>query len=294
MLRFSGYDLRSHIVVLGAGGQLGQDLGRFLPGAVVSLPRAAADLTEPERLAAVLREHRPDIVVNSAAYNFVDRAEDEPHAAMAVNAQGVHALATICRDLGSVLVHFSSDYVYGANDSRRTPYSETDEVGPLSVYGRSKLAGEDSVRTVCPRHFVIRTCGLYGRRGQGGKGGNFVEAILQRAVTRSPLRVVTDQECTPTSTADLARASVALIGTDAFGMYHITSNGSCTWFAFAQAILREAGLEAEVTPISTAEYGAKAKRPAYSVLNCGKYARLVAPMRPWQEALQDYLRSRQA
>jgi len=283
------------IAILGAGGQLGQDLMRVLPGDVVGLRRPDADLTQPDSLSAALRQHRPSIVINCAAYNFVDRAENEPDVAMAANAHGVQALAAVCGDLGSALVHISTDHVFGADAERRTPYVETDVPGPVNVYGRSKLAGEELVRSLCDRHYVVRTCGLYGNHGQGGKGSNFVEAILKRAANGSPLRVVHDQQCSPTSTADLARAISAIIGTTVYGLYHITNAGSCTWFEFAQAIVRETGLAADVAPITTAEYGAKAHRPAYSVLECGKYARLgLAPMRPWGEALRDYLQSRQA
>lgn len=276
--------------ILGAGGQLGQDLCRTLPGEIVPLGRPDVDLTRPESLVAALVPHRPNIVINCAAYNFVDRAEDEPREAFEVNALGVRALALVCRDLGSVLVHFSTDHVFGLDVARRVPYAETATPGPVSVYGGSKLAGEHFVQSVCPRHFVIRTCGLYGSRGQGGKGGNFVEAILKRAKSGAPLRVVNDQECTPTATADLCTAVGALIGTDAYGLYHLTNSGSCSWFEFANAIAAAAGLTASITPIASSEYGARARRPHYSVLDCAKYAELGLPrLRPWREALQAYL-----
>ncbi len=279
-------------VVIGARGQLGQDLCRVLSGDVVPLGRPDMDLTRPETLSA-LRDLRPDAVFNCAAYNLVDRAEDEPEAALAVNALGVRALARLCAELGCVLVHFSTDYVFGIDAGRRTPYAESDAPGPLSVYGASKLVGEYWVRAECPRHFVVRTCGLYGTRGQGGKGGNFVEAILRRAASGAPLRVVSDQECTPTATADLARAAAALAGTDAHGLYHVTSAGSCNWFDFARAIVERAGLDVNVTPILSADYGARARRPRYSVLDGGRYARLgLVAMRPWPEALADYLAAR--
>jgi dTDP-4-dehydrorhamnose reductase len=279
--------------ILGAGGQLGQDLCRALTGEIVPLGRPDVDLTRPETLAAALVPHRPDVVINCAAYNFVDRAEDEPREAFDVNALGVRALAIVCRDLGCALVHFSTDHVFGLDAERRVPYAETDAAGPVSVYGGSKLAGEHFVQALCPRHFVIRTCGLYGTRGQGGKGGNFVEAILKRAKSGATLRVVNDQECTPTATADLCTAVAALIGTDNYGLYHMTNAGSCNWFEFANAIIAAAGLAAAPTSIASAEYGARARRPHYSVLDCAKYAGLGLPrLRPWQEALRDYLAAR--
>src|SRR5205823_3809510 len=140
----------------------------------VPLTRADADLSHPADLRRLLDAVRPAVVVNCAAYNFVDRAESEPEAAFAVNAWAVRELALVCRDQGALLVHFSTDHVFGLDDTRRHPWREDDAPGPVSVYGLSKLSGEYLVRALCPRHLVIRTCGLYGQPGGGGKGGNFV------------------------------------------------------------------------------------------------------------------------
>ena len=186
--------------VLGAHGQLGRDLCPRLSGEVHALTREQADLTKPAELRTFLTALRPDVVVNCAAYNFVDRAETEPAAAFAVNAWGVRDLATICHTLHCTLVQFSTDYVFGLDDTRHTPWRETDAPGPVSVYGLSKLAGEYLARSLCPQHFVIRTCGLYGVWGSGGKGGNFVEAMLRLAGQGKPLPVVADQTCTPAVT----------------------------------------------------------------------------------------------
>src|SRR5262249_32667935 len=157
-----------------------------LPGDVVPLTRQQADLARPETVLAALTALRPDVVVNCAAYNYVDRAEGEPDAAFAVNAWGVRELARVCHDLGCLRVHFSSDYVFGLEEHRRTPYRESDAPGPVSVYGLSKLAGEYLVRSPCSRSVVIRTCGLYGVWGSGGKGGNFVETMLRLAGEGKP------------------------------------------------------------------------------------------------------------
>jgi dTDP-4-dehydrorhamnose reductase len=279
-------------LVLGSGGQLGRDLCALLPDAVAAT-RQDADLSRPGEVRAALERIRPDVVVNCAAYNFVDRAEDEPTAAFAVNAWGVRELAAACRDLSCVLVHFSSDYIFGLDETRQTPYAEEDAPGPLSVYGLSKLAGEYFVRALCPRHFVVRTCGLYGIWGSGGKGGNFVETMLRLAGQGKPLRVVGDQVCTPTSTADLAAALMALLATKAHGLYHLTSGGQCSWYEFAHTIFELVGVRADLTAITSAEYGAKARRPRYSVLDNGKWRRLGQPsLRAWPEALEDYLRRR--
>src|SRR5262249_39719341 len=252
--------------VLGAAGQLGRDLGPRLAGEVVGLTRAQADLTRPETLRAALAEARPDVVINCAAYNFVDKAESEPAAAFAVTAGAVRDLARICCDIGCALVHFSTDYVFGLDETRQTPWAETDAPGPVSVYGLSKLAGEYLVRALCPRHFVVRTCGLYGVWGSGGKGGNFVETMLRFACQGKPLRVVADQTCPPTYPVDLADATSALLNPGRAGLYHVTNAGSCSWYEFARAIFGLEGLSPDVTPITSGEYGAAARRPAYSVL----------------------------
>jgi dTDP-4-dehydrorhamnose reductase len=280
-------------LILGARGQLGQELAGVLAGEVLCLDRASADLTRFESLAAALAAHRPDVVYNAAAYNFVDRAESEPELAFAVNAIGVRSLALACRAQGCALVHFGSDHVFGACTGRRTPYAESDAPAPVNVYGTSKLAGEHFVRALCPRHFIIRTCGLYGSRGQGGKSGNFVETILHRATAGAALRIVDDQQCTPTRAADLARAAAALAATGAYGLYHVTNGGSCSWFEFARAILTHAGMSVPLTAITSAEFAAPAARPSYSVLDRAKFSALgLAALPPWQEALRNYLSAR--
>jgi dTDP-4-dehydrorhamnose reductase len=280
--------------ILGAAGQLGRDLCPRLSGEVNALTRAEADLTHADQLRMVLHGLRADVVINCAAYNQVDRAESEPAAAFAVNAWGVRNLALVCRDLNCTLVHISSDYVFGLDSERRLPYVEQDPPGPLSVYGLSKLAGEYLVRALCPRHFVIRTCGLYGLWGSGGKGGNFVETMLRLAGQGKPLRVVADQICTPSYTVDIARAAIALLTTNRFGLYHITNSGACSWFEFAGAIFERAGISASLTPISSREYGASARRPNFSVLNLGAFESLgLRAPRNWREALAAYLDERQ-
>src|SRR5262245_58888055 len=217
--------------VFGAHGQLGRDLCPRLAGEVLSLTREHADLACPGSLRSLLQELQPGVVVNCAAYNLVDRAEAEPDAAFTVNAWGVRELAGASRDLGCLLVHFSTDYVFGLDERRTAPYSETDAPGPVSVYGLSKLVGEYLVRSLCPKHLVVRTCGLYGVWGSGGKGGNFVETMLRLAGPGKTPSVVTDQVCTPSYTADVASATVALLGRGARGLFHVTNSGCCSWHA---------------------------------------------------------------
>lgn len=280
-------------VVIGSAGQLGRDLCPRLPGEVIPLTRERADLTRPDILRATLAELRPDVVVNCAAYNFVDRAEEEPEAAFAVNAWGVRQLALACESMACVLVHFSTDYVFGLDAARQVPFAETDAPGPVSVYGLSKLAGEYLVRALCPRHFVIRTCGLYGVWGSGGKGGNFVETMLRMAGEGKPLPVVNDQTCTPSYTVDVATAAAALIGTRRYGLYHLTNAGATTWHDFARTIFEMSGVKADLKPIPSTESNRPARRPAYSVLARGAYEALGLPaMRSWREALAAYLEER--
>ncbi len=279
--------------LLGAAGQLGRDLCPRLAGEVVPLTRDQADLTKPDQLAATLKKIGPDVVVNCAAYNFVDRAETELEAAFAVNAWGVRSLAAVCRDLDCVLVHFSTDYVFGLEEDRCLPYGEAEAPGPVSIYGLSKLTGEYLARCVCPRHFVIRTCGLYGVWGSGGKGGNFIETMLRLAGQGKPLRVVDDQVCTPSYTVDVATATALLVPTHRYGLYHITNAGWCSWHDLARTVFQLAVVPADLTPITSKEYGAPARRPAFSVLSTEKYAALDLPrLRPWQDAVAAYLKER--
>jgi dTDP-4-dehydrorhamnose reductase len=263
------------------------------PSNLAPLTHRDVELTDRSSLERVLRPLAPTVVINTAAFNLVDDAELRPADAFAVNAFGVRERAGVCSDLGCTLVHFSTDYVFGIDTTRDRPYDESATPGPISVYGLSKLAGEYFVRSICPRHFVIRTCGLYGLQGSGGKGRNFAQTMLRLGRERGRVRVVNDQTCTPTSASDLAAASMQLLATDAFGLYHWTNSGSCTWHQFACEIFRVAGMTVECDAITSAEFAARAARPKYSVLSTAKFEGLgLNPPRPWQEALRDYLDSK--
>ena len=283
------------IALIGSTGQLGSDLLPCLQTAghgVVSLRHADIEITDAANVATVLEPLRPDLVLNTAAYNLVDKAEDEPDAAMSVNATGPRNLARLCAAQDWRLMHISTDYVFDGASVQ--PWTECDLAKPAGRYAFSKWTGEQLVQQECSRSFVVRTCGLYGLAALRGAGkGNFVETMLRLGRDRKQLRVVDDQRCTPTSTADLADALVKLIATDAFGLYHATNSGSLTWCEFARDIFRLAKLDVEVIPITTAEFGAKAKRPAYSVLDCSKLASVIGgPLPDWHDALARYMERR--
>lgn len=286
------------IALIGSTGQLGSDLLPRLQTAgheVIPLRHADIEITDAANVATVLEPMRPALVLNTAAYNLVDKAEDEPDAAMSVNAAGPQNLARLCAAQNWRMMHISTDYVFdGATGPAFRPWTELDPAIPTGRYALSKWTGEQLVQKECTRSFVVRTCGLFGIAALRGAGkGNFVETMLRLGRERKQLRVVDDQRCTPTSTADLADALVKLIATDGFGLYHATNSGSMTWCEFAQEIFRLAKLDVEVIPISTAEFGAKAERPSYSVLDCSKLASVIGePLPDWRDAIARYLASR--
>jgi dTDP-4-dehydrorhamnose reductase len=278
------------ISILGANGQLGQDLTKTLAGHdVFPLTRSDFDVTDHQRTRAVLTEIRPDAIVNLTAYHRVDDCESKPELAYSVNALAVLNLVRIANDLDATLTHVSTDYVFAGGTS--TPYVESSPPMPLSVYGNSKLAGEYLVRSAAKKHFVIRTAGLYGSAGSQGKGGNFVQAMIKKARAGESIRVVSDQTTTPTSTLDLARQMAAVLPTSHFGLFHMTNEGSCSWFEFAKAIFEISGLSADLQPTTSELYKAPAVRPSYSVLENARLKELgLSRMLHWRDALIEYLR----
>ncbi len=280
------------IVVLGSRGLLGQALCRTLTGNAIGLDRVSLDITHGSAVRNRLMSLVPDLVINAAGWTDVDAAEANPAAAHAINAEAVRHLALVCRDAGAALLHFSTDHVFDGERTPRLPYHESDRASPINVYGRTKLLGEDYIREILPRHFIIRTCGLYGARSGGHGKRSFVEAIAAKARRGERLKVVADQECTPTSVDDLAQAVKRLLESHAYGLYHLTNASECTWFEFAETVLRLLRFPADLSPISTAAYATAAKRPAYSVLDCDKWVHSgFKPLRPWQAALEEHLRT---
>jgi dTDP-4-dehydrorhamnose reductase len=279
------------IVLIGSDGQLGTDLLGCLRDIhdVHAWTYPQHDITRPRELASALRSIRPELVINTAAFNRVDECEEDPVAAFSLNVFAVRDLTLECREIGAALMHFSTDYVF--DGTRSDPYTEDDTPNPLSVYGVSKLSGEYFVRSILTRYYLIRTSGLYGLAGCWGKGSNFVDTMLRLGRSGDLIRVVDDQWVTPTSSWELAQRLVDLIESGRFGLYHLTNSGQCTWYAFAKEIFRQTEIAASLSRIDTASFGAKAVRPAYSVLHNRQAERIGLPeFLPWQEALREYLR----
>jgi len=280
------------IALLGSNGQLGQDLQpQLAKHELFPLTRKEYDVTDHARARSVLTGLKPDMVLNATAYHRVDDCEDHAELAYNVNALAVLNLVRISNDLDATLVHLSTDYVFDGKST--TPYTENSIAMPLSVYGNSKLAGEMLVRTMARKHFVIRTCGLYGKAGSNGNGGNFVVTMLKKARNGDSIRVVNDQTITPTPTVELARQMAALLETTHFGLFHMTSEGSCTWYEFAAAIFEIAGVKADLSPTTSAHYKAPALRPRYSVLENARLKELgLNQMCHWRDGLAEYLNSK--
>lgn len=280
------------IAVIGADGQLGSDLVKTLKGEkVFPLYYPDFDITKPEEIKGILSELELEIVINTAAYHKVDECEQNPQESFLVNSIAVRDLALICQEAGLALVHFSTDYVF--DGQKQEPYVEEDSPHPLNVYGVSKLSGEYFVSNILERYFLIRTCGLYGVAGCWGKGTNFVDAIISLEKEGKPLRVINDQWVTPTSTAELAQRIHELIQTKHYGLFHLTNEDQCSWYEFAQTILTLVGKKPSVVPIDSKAYGARARRPAYSVLENKRAKEIgLAEFSHWKEALEDYLKKK--
>lgn len=285
-----GGELKMKILLIGADGQLGTDIRKVIDGSeLVPLTISDIDITNKEKTLAVISEHKPDVVINTSAYHRVDDCEDHDKEAFAVNAFGVKNLCLACRENDAALVHISTDYIFdGANTK---PYVEADCPNPGTVYGISKLAGEEYIRYMMKKYFLIRTCGLYGVAGCLGKGGgNFVETMLKVAAQKPVVRVVGDQIVSPTYTMDLAKKIDQLIRTEHYGLYHIVNKGSCSWYDFAKKIFDLTGTKVKLEKATTDEFRSKARRPAYSVLDNANLRKIgLDDMRTWDKALAAYL-----
>jgi dTDP-4-dehydrorhamnose reductase len=303
--------MKRPILLIGKGGQVGSELAGLLPrlGEVVALGRAELDLSKPEEIREAIRRVQPGLIVNAAAYTAVDQAEKEPSLAQAINSDAPEIMAEEGKKIGASLVHYSTDYVF--DGTKNSPYLEDDPTNPLSVYGRTKLAGEQAIRSSGVSHLIFRTAWVYAAQGR-----NFLRTVLRLATQRDELRIVRDQYGAPTRNVEIAAATIAALAkitersgggdgiADLGGTYHMTGAGVTTWYDFAEAILQEASaaptgsswltsalgglpLRARrVTPITTEEYPTPARRPAYSVLSNAKLAHVFGIELPdWQSQL---------
>jgi len=269
------------ILLTGARGQLGRALlahhGRH---EVVALDHAGLDITDSGAVTRALEAHSPDLLINAAAYNAVDRAETDAETAYRVNALGPRNLAVAAAARGIPLLHVSTDYVFDGTKAR--PYDEDDVPNPLSAYGASKLAGEEAVREVAERHYVVRTAWLYHAEGR-----NFPRRMLELA-REGPVRVVNDQQGSPTYAPHLAVGLVRLVETGGFGTYHMAGSGGTSWFELTRTLFREARIDAAVEPVATRGFPRPARRPAYSVLTTIRVPRIALP--PWEEGVAEFAR----
>ena len=280
------------ILLIGGAGQLGQELQKTLaPLAQLRVcDRSSLDLTQTDAIRELVADIQPDLIVNAAAYTAVDKAEAEPELAQRINATAPGILAQSAQQLGATLIHISTDYVF--DGKQNSPYLESAPTNPLSVYGQSKLAGEQAVQKECDRYLILRTAWVYGVQGKG----NFVKTMLRLGAEREEIRVVTDQVGSPTWTNDIAQAIADLItqsNWDLNGIYNYTSSGVASWYDFAVAIFEEAqqlGFPLKVkrvVPITTAEYPTPAHRPAYSVLSSTKTSEVLGTYPPhWRQGLR--------
>lgn len=279
------------ILLIGVQGQLGSDLKKFIPrDQLVPLTHDDIEIKDRQSVFSCLREYPESIVLNTAAYNRVDDCETHFPEAFAVNVYGVNHLADACLEYNSILVHLSTDYVFGRDRFRKKPYTEDDREGPVNMYGASKLAGENLVLYKLKRYFIIRTSGLFGAAGLSGKGVNFIETMIRLGREKGRVQVVNDQRLTPTYTKHLAENIWRLIQTDAYGLYHITSQNECSWYELAKKTFQFLKMDVECLPCTSKEFPTPAERPKYSALENARLQKLgLDTMKTWEEGLLEYL-----
>ena len=279
------------VLITGSNGMLGHDLIDVLNDKheLILTTSKTLDITDKEHTVEFIKENKPDIVINSAAYTDVDGCEENRERAFSVNGEGVRNLAIGCREADCPLVHISTDYVFnGKND---TPWVEDDEIGPISVYGKSKLEGEQAIQEILDKFFIVRTAWLY------GDGKNFVKTMLNLSQNHDTVRVVGDQIGSPTSATELAKAIAYLLPTDNYGLFHGTCEGYTSWAEFTKEIFRLAGKKTNVETITTEEYladatGIVAPRPAYSILENYMLKLTTNHMfAQWEDAIAEYMKN---
>ncbi|TFE29096.1 dTDP-4-dehydrorhamnose reductase [Cohnella luojiensis] len=274
------------LLVTGANGQLGQELVRLGNDSVniIGYGREHLDFTSLSQCRETVAAVRPDAIIHTGAYTAVDKAESDSDEAYRVNAIGTRNLTLAANEIGAKLCYLSTDYVFDGTASQ--PYNEYDNTNPQSVYGKSKRAGEVLLQSIGHRYFIVRTSWVY-----GNYGNNFVKTMMKLATERDSISVVHDQVGSPTYTYDLGRFLIELVQTEAYGIYHASNTGTCTWYEFAQAIFQESGLSMQVEPCTTEQFPRPAPRPAYSVLDHSAIRQNgLQDLRPWREGLRAFLK----
>ncbi|MBI1317822.1 MAG: dTDP-4-dehydrorhamnose reductase [Candidatus Hydrogenedens sp.] len=275
-------------LIFGAKGQLGRDLMRALAadGEVLGCDLPETNIADEASAFSQVKEFSPDLIINAAAYTDVEKAEDNLGPAFLVNETGARNVADCGKRFGVPVVYYSTDFVF---DGRKTtPYTPADATTPLSVYGRSKLAGEKATRDANPKHYILRTAWLY-----GPGGNNFVEKMIALAADRPQLKIVTDEVGSPTHTWDLCEATRAIVKTGKYGLYHAANAGETSRYDFARAIFELAGIDIDVQPCLGAAFPAKARRPAHAPLDCSALTAASGyTLRPWRDALEHYFQRR--
>jgi dTDP-4-dehydrorhamnose reductase len=276
------------IIIIGSTGQLGQDLIKTMQTdhEVIGLTHQNIEVTDYFSV-QTLKEQKPNVIINTAAFHKTDQCEDEPLKTFSVNALGPKNVAAVSKEINATTVFISTDYLFSG--SKNQPYTEDDAPDPINTYGISKLAGELYTKQN-PNHYIFRVASLFGTAGASGKGGNFIETMITKAKKDEPISVVDDMWMSPTYTRDVAETIKKILEDQLpFGTYHLTNKGKCTWFQFAQEIFKLTNLTPNLTPIKTSQLQTKAKRPLFSALKSTKLPKYNLEMRSWKEALRSYL-----
>lgn len=273
------------ILITGSNGMLGHDLINVLGDKhdLVLTTSETLDITDKKQVMEYICDIKPDIVINSAAYTDVDGCEENQELAYAVNGKGVRNLAIACKEIDCPLLQISTDYVFDGNATEAI--TEDGEIGPISVYGKSKLEGEEAIQEILDKYFIVRTAWLYGFYGR-----NFPKTMLELAENHSEITVVYDEVGSPTYTPDLAEGISQLIETDYYGIYHLTNSGNCSWCEFAKYIFEVAEADVKVIPVTASEFARPAPRPSYSVLeNKNWIEKGFEPLRSYKDAIKEYV-----
>lgn len=279
------------VAVIGANGQLGSDIVAHFSNKceVISLNHAQIEITNLDQSRKILNTIQPDVVINTAAYHNVPKCEEDPARSFEINGVGALNLAKLSADQDFKWVHYSTDYVF--DGTKKKPYIESDCPNPLNVYALTKLDGENLIQNYCERFFIIRVAGIYGKTPCRAKGGNFIDTMIKAAASRPLVKVVQDEILTPTATTEIARNTFELIRTDAYDLYHMTSQEAVSWYEFARVIFKELSLKTPLDSCSVKDFPSPVKRPTYSALENANLKQInLDRMSHWKDALIHYLR----